>query len=42
MKFCDAGLHGGLNKLAELLDVPRIGPQHQARLLFLDRACHAQ
>ncbi|GAX75738.1 hypothetical protein CEUSTIGMA_g3181.t1 [Chlamydomonas eustigma] len=29
MKFCDS-LHGGLNKLAELLDVQRIGPQHQA------------
>ena len=32
MKFCD-NLHGGLNKLAEVLDVDRIGPQHQARLL---------
>jgi len=29
MKFCD-NLHGGLNKLAEQLDVQRIGPQHQA------------
>ena len=29
MKFCD-NLHGGLNKLAETLDVERIGPQHQA------------
>lgn len=29
MKFCD-NLHGGLNKLAEMLDVQRIGPQHQA------------
>jgi CCR4-NOT transcription complex subunit 7/8 len=29
MKFCD-NLHGGLNRLAELLDVQRIGPQHQA------------
>jgi CCR4-NOT transcription complex subunit 7/8 len=29
MKFCDS-VHGGLNKLAELLDVQRIGPQHQA------------
>lgn len=29
MKFCD-NLHGGLNKLAETLDVRRIGPQHQA------------
>lgn len=29
MKFCQ-NLHGGLNKLAETLDVERIGPQHQA------------
>lgn len=29
MKFC-GNLHGGLNKLAETLDVERIGPQHQA------------
>jgi CCR4-NOT transcription complex subunit 7/8 len=29
MKFCNS-LHGGLNKLAETLDVCRIGPQHQA------------
>lgn len=29
MKFC-SNLHGGLNKLAETLDVERIGPQHQA------------
>mmetsp|Transcript_11241 Transcript_11241/g.24222 ORF Transcript_11241/g.24222 Transcript_11241/m.24222 type:complete len:292 (-) Transcript_11241:333-1208(-) len=29
MKFCD-NLHGGLNKLAEMLEVQRIGPQHQA------------
>ena len=29
MKFCN-NLHGGLNKLAETLDVERIGPQHQA------------
>lgn len=28
MKFCD-NLHGGLNKLAEVLQVDRIGPQHQ-------------
>lgn len=27
-QFCD-NLHGGLNKLAETLDVARIGPQHQ-------------
>ena len=29
MKACGT-LHGGLNKLAETLDVERIGPQHQA------------
>lgn len=29
MKVCGT-LHGGLNKLAETLDVERIGPQHQA------------
>ncbi|KAJ7966249.1 Ribonuclease CAF1 [Quillaja saponaria] len=29
MKFCD-GLHGGLNKLAELLGVERVGVCHQA------------
>eukprot|EP00270_Netrium_digitus_P022230 TRINITY_DN986_c0_g1_i1.p1 TRINITY_DN986_c0_g1~~TRINITY_DN986_c0_g1_i1.p1 ORF type:complete len:267 (+),score=38.30 TRINITY_DN986_c0_g1_i1:106-801(+) len=29
MKFCD-NLHGGLNRLAEALEVERIGPQHQA------------
>lgn len=29
MKFCDS-VHGGLNRLAEQLDVARIGPQHQA------------
>mmetsp|Transcript_4874 Transcript_4874/g.11932 ORF Transcript_4874/g.11932 Transcript_4874/m.11932 type:complete len:294 (-) Transcript_4874:624-1505(-) len=29
MKFCD-NLHGGLNRLAEMLEVQRIGPQHQA------------
>jgi len=29
MKYCD-NLHGGLNKLAEILEVERIGPQHQA------------
>lgn len=29
MKFCNS-LHGGLNKLAELLDVERIGAVHQA------------
>jgi len=29
MKFCD-NLHGGLNKVAELMEVQRIGPQHQA------------
>jgi CCR4-NOT transcription complex subunit 7/8 len=30
MKFCD-NLHGGLNKLAESLEVNRMGPQHQVR-----------
>ena len=34
MKFCD-NLHGGLNKLAEVLQVERIGPQHQVLLLAL-------
>lgn len=29
MKFCN-NLHGGLNRLAELLEVERIGPCHQA------------
>ncbi|KAF5829703.1 CCR4-associated factor [Dunaliella salina] len=29
MRFCE-NLHGGLNKLAEMLEVQRIGPQHQA------------
>eukprot|EP00271_Cylindrocystis_brebissonii_P011505 TRINITY_DN29346_c0_g1_i1.p1 TRINITY_DN29346_c0_g1~~TRINITY_DN29346_c0_g1_i1.p1 ORF type:complete len:271 (+),score=44.85 TRINITY_DN29346_c0_g1_i1:384-1196(+) len=29
MKFCE-NLHGGLNRLAEALQVERIGPQHQA------------
>ncbi|KDD75431.1 CAF1 family ribonuclease [Helicosporidium sp. ATCC 50920] len=29
MKFCQP-LHGGLNKLAETLEVERFGPQHQA------------
>lgn len=28
MKFC-GNLHGGLNKLAESLEVKRLGPQHQ-------------
>ena len=28
MKYCD--LHGGLSRVAEVLDVERIGPQHQA------------
>jgi len=29
MKFCD-NLHGGLNRVADALQVQRIGPQHQA------------
>ena len=31
MKFC-TNLHGGLNKLAETLEVERVGPQHQVLL----------
>ena len=31
MKFC-GNLHGGLNKLAESLEVKRLGPQHQVTL----------
>lgn len=37
-KFCN-GLHGGLNKIAEIMSVARIGPMHQAgsdSLLTLD------
>jgi hypothetical protein len=34
MKFCD-NLHGGLNKLAESLEVNRMGPQHQVSVV-----CH--
>ena len=37
-KFCN-GLHGGLNKIAEVMSVDRIGPMHQAgsdSLLTLD------
>ena len=30
MKFCEGGMHGGLQKLADVLEVERIGPQHQA------------
>jgi CCR4-NOT transcription complex subunit 7/8 len=30
MKFCEGGMHGGLQKLADALEVDRIGPQHQA------------
>jgi CCR4-NOT transcription complex subunit 7/8 len=30
MKFTSDALHGGLQKLAEVLVVERIGPQHQA------------
>ena len=33
-QFCD-NLHGGLNKLAETLDVARIGPQHQVCVMAL-------
>jgi hypothetical protein len=33
MKFCDS-LHGGLNRLAETLEVERIGPQHQVHALL--------
>lgn len=38
MKFCNS-LHGGLNKLAELLDVERIGVCHQAGSDSLLTAC---
>ena len=38
MKFTD-NLHGGLSKLAEQLDVARIGPQHQAGSDSLLTAC---
>jgi len=38
MKFKD-GYHGGLSKLAEQLDVVRIGPQHQAGSDSLLTAC---
>lgn len=38
MKFTDS-LHGGLSKLAEQLDVMRIGPQHQAGSDSLLTAC---
>lgn len=38
MKFCNS-LHGGLNKLAELLDVERIGICHQAGSDSLLTAC---
>jgi len=30
MKHCRDALHGGLQKLADALEVERIGPQHQA------------
>ena len=36
MKFCD-NLHGGLNKLAESLEVNRMGPQHQVRSHIMQR-----
>lgn len=38
MKFCNS-LHGGLNKLAELLEVKRIGISHQAGSDSLLTAC---
>lgn len=38
MRFTD-NLHGGLSKLAEQLDVERIGPQHQAGSDSLLTAC---
>lgn len=45
MKFC-TNLHGGLNKLAETLEVERIGPQHQVlicvmNLTFVMSACQS-
>ena len=38
MKFC-TNLHGGLNKLAETLEVERVGPQHQARCPLGTQPC---
>lgn len=38
MKFC-GNLHGGLNKLAESLDVKRLGPQHQVYLTKATEEC---
>uniref|UniRef100_A0A0D6QXQ8 poly(A)-specific ribonuclease n=1 Tax=Araucaria cunninghamii TaxID=56994 RepID=A0A0D6QXQ8_ARACU len=30
IRFSNQNVHGGLNKIAELLQVPRVGPSHQA------------